>query len=82
MVSSDPMTYHARHSNHVTNSTSHVVLGKAIGTPLNYLKIFEAEPQALLTPASMVTPMEEDGIPAGMLPPLPPPGPISHPKCD
>ena len=56
----------------MTNSTSHVLLGKAIGAPLNYLKIFEAEPQTLLITASMVTPMEEDGVPMGTPPPPPP----------
>ena len=72
-VSSNPMTYCARRGNHVTNSMSHVLLGKAIGALLNYLKIFKAEPQTLLITASMVTPMEEDGVPAGTLPPPPPP---------
>ena len=70
--SSDPMTYRTRHGNHVMNSTSRALLGKAIGALLNYLKIFEAEPQTLLITASMVAPMEKDGIPAGT-PPLPPP---------
>ena len=56
----------------MTNSTSHALLSKAIGAPLNCSKIFEAEPQMLLITASMVAPMEEDGVPMGM-PPLPPP---------
>ena len=57
----------------MTDGTSRVLLSKAIGALLNYLKIFEAEPQMLLITASMVTPMEEDGIPMGTPPQLPPP---------
>ena len=71
-MSSDPVTYCARRGNHVTNSTSRVLLGKAIGAPLNYLKIFEVEPQTLLITASMVTPQEEDSVPTGTPPPPPP----------
>ena len=73
MVSSDPVIYHARCGNHMTDSISHVVLGKIIGAPLNSSKIFKVEPQILLIPASMVMPMEEDGIPMGMPPLHPPP---------
>ena len=53
----------------MTNSTSRALLGKVIGAPLNYSKIFEVEPQTLLITASMVAPMEEDSVPVGMLPP-------------
>ena len=55
----------------MTESMSHALLGKAIGAPLKYSKIFEAEPQTLLITASMAAHMEEDGIPAGMLPATP-----------
>ena len=51
---------------------SHVLLSKAIGALLNYPKILKVEPQTLLITASMVTPIEEDSVPAGTLPPLPP----------
>ena len=57
----------------MTNSTSRVLLGKAIGALLNYSKIFKAEPQTLLIIASMIAPMEEDGVPVGTPPPPPPP---------